>query len=634
MDPAIPPKIDRPAILTSLLEAEAVQFQQDGESLPHAPTFSQPERGLESSQDLAWRTSRSTWGRAKSSSADSQQPASLRQSPRPASLPHFETSFSQRPASRQAVVSLVGPDGAVLDLQAGTVNNERTTMVAKTLSGGFYRGSGSRLTDEAPRVAAADIIAEGLGLCSIIKHILQPDERASGDAFSGTPCSSIGITLKGTAIASLCIGSPAYLSGQLEKGDIITHIDGVLVDDKTIVTAVIGADLPGSMVNITVEKKSARVVRVPLQRTSANEMMRKKRVCELVHNLKHSAVRWQDSTSSREVDDLDYECQNAQIQAYAAEADLARHKGMQQQVNQHISGVQHLLSRLHVLASHWQAPVYKDTEYIEAEDDASKTWRTRFMELEDAYHDVRARLVDTQVDLSQGHLRETEVRHENDLLRQQLFSISSSDPATHQNPSLQQSAEIQELQVEVDALRAALFAAQAVDDENRATISDLTDMLASKPRTPSSPLAETAAHRGSLSADAQSAEGTLVNVVTQDPVSDEGSSHVWSQVHVLTAERDSALQKWEVSQLKLENLAQVLSSCHKTMAARDEAAHTQREYTVSLQEQLDLAKQHLKTVSKDCINLRHEISAGNRFVGVAHSHMTHLCGASFSDAAC
>lgn len=603
MDTEVLPAYGGSASLGTRLEAEAIQYLKDGESTPHAPS-------LPHSSDTILPKPSSTLV----------QLTYPHQSPRPAPLPqfgHFDPSVQQD--SNASVRSLLAPDGPFLDMKG---REEAETNVdeeaAETLSNGFYGRNCSHWTGEAPKVAAADIIAEGLGLCSILKLVLQPDDRASGDAFDATPRSSIGITLNGTAIASLCIGSPAYLSGQLEKGDIVTHIDGMLVDRNTIFAAVIGADVPGSKVDMTVNKKSGRMMKVALQRTSANEMMRKKRICELVQNLRQSAARWKDNTSSREVEDLDFEFQHVLADAYTAESNLAHHKSVHRQANHHLDNIQLLLSRLHALESQRHEPIGIDqTEDVSS----SKTWRTCYMDLEDSFRETRARLVDAQVDLSQSQLREAEVRHDNDLLRKQIFNISSSsDHGAFQTVSSQQSTEMQELQAEVETLRAALAAAQAVDDENRATINDLTNMLESKSRAPSSLTSDKidsrqlSAHGGRLSRDAQSADQKPEPLNWVQDLTGMNTEQLLSQVEVLRAERDSALQKWELSQLKVENLAQVLSSCHKTMATRDEAAHTQREYTVSLQEQLALAKQHVRTVSKDCLNLRNELAAGNRFM--------------------
>ena len=55
------------------------------------------------------------------------------------------------------------------------------------------------------------------------------------------------------------IGGPAYNSQTLDRGDVILKIDGVEVDEDNLLTYLIGNDVPGSKVIITVMKVNQKV---------------------------------------------------------------------------------------------------------------------------------------------------------------------------------------------------------------------------------------------------------------------------------------------------------------------------------------------------------------------------------------
>lgn len=59
--------------------------------------------------------------------------------------------------------------------------------------------------------------------------------------------------LNGLTINNMVEGGPAYKSKQLEKGDIILSVDGQDVTLESCPDALIGNDVPGSMVTMTVQ---------------------------------------------------------------------------------------------------------------------------------------------------------------------------------------------------------------------------------------------------------------------------------------------------------------------------------------------------------------------------------------------
>jgi S1-C subfamily serine protease len=60
--------------------------------------------------------------------------------------------------------------------------------------------------------------------------------------------------LQGTIVDQLVVGGPAYNSGELDRGDSIQKVDGLPVDQESILTTLIGQDTPGSVVTLHVHK--------------------------------------------------------------------------------------------------------------------------------------------------------------------------------------------------------------------------------------------------------------------------------------------------------------------------------------------------------------------------------------------
>jgi len=65
--------------------------------------------------------------------------------------------------------------------------------------------------------------------------------------------------LHGVIIDNMIEGGPAHKSNQLEQGDIVLKVDGRDVNEDTLPGMVIGADIPGSIVTLTVQKASQEV---------------------------------------------------------------------------------------------------------------------------------------------------------------------------------------------------------------------------------------------------------------------------------------------------------------------------------------------------------------------------------------
>jgi C-terminal processing protease CtpA/Prc len=66
----------------------------------------------------------------------------------------------------------------------------------------------------------------------------------------------VGLVLNGLQITDIVVGGPAYTCKQLDRGDLILKVDGKDVTLQGSRDALIGCDLPGSSVTITVQKGS------------------------------------------------------------------------------------------------------------------------------------------------------------------------------------------------------------------------------------------------------------------------------------------------------------------------------------------------------------------------------------------
>jgi C-terminal processing protease CtpA/Prc len=66
--------------------------------------------------------------------------------------------------------------------------------------------------------------------------------------------------LLGTMIDNLVVGGPAYNSRQLHHGDVILKVDGVPVTQTNIHEVMVGSDIPGSPILLTVARGGAKVL--------------------------------------------------------------------------------------------------------------------------------------------------------------------------------------------------------------------------------------------------------------------------------------------------------------------------------------------------------------------------------------
>jgi hypothetical protein len=96
---------------------------------------------------------------------------------------------------------------------------------------------------------------------------------------------------------------PAYNSQELSKGDVILMVNGKEVDDESLHGQLIGSDVPGSFVKITVRPMGSQHPKdVTLMRSATSAIADNVRMFELFSALKDQALLTNDRfTESRRV---------------------------------------------------------------------------------------------------------------------------------------------------------------------------------------------------------------------------------------------------------------------------------------------------------------------------------------------
>jgi hypothetical protein len=73
------------------------------------------------------------------------------------------------------------------------------------------------------------------------------------------PKPQVGIVLTGTLVDQTVIGGPAHSSKIIFPGDAILKIDGIIVTSENIRSQLLGCDIPGSTVILTLGKGGPKV---------------------------------------------------------------------------------------------------------------------------------------------------------------------------------------------------------------------------------------------------------------------------------------------------------------------------------------------------------------------------------------
>jgi hypothetical protein len=111
-----------------------------------------------------------------------------------------------------------------------------------------------------------------LAICAELSRKLGQDCFVENELESSSnepqPRSSIGILLNGLLIDDIAFGGPAFITEEIDKGDVIIKVDNQDVTEDNVQILLAGSDIPGTTVIVTVKKgngsNSRRVENNPL----------------------------------------------------------------------------------------------------------------------------------------------------------------------------------------------------------------------------------------------------------------------------------------------------------------------------------------------------------------------------------
>eukprot|EP00960_Hanusia_phi_P037590 753023-Hanusia_phi.AAC.8 len=115
---------------------------------------------------------------------------------------------------------------------------------------------------------------------------------------------TVGLMLKGTAIDDMVIGGPAHHSNAFERGDTIVRVDGKEVNAETVLRALVGDDVPGGLVDITIKKISGMTLTTSLRRALSSKVAEKRTVQEQINRLRDLTTGFSDSAVNMTLNNL------------------------------------------------------------------------------------------------------------------------------------------------------------------------------------------------------------------------------------------------------------------------------------------------------------------------------------------
>jgi predicted metalloprotease with PDZ domain len=126
-------------------------------------------------------------------------------------------------------------------------------------------------------------------ICSLLLYIVHRDVSSVDQSWPslprGMPQSTCGIMLNGTRVDNVLVGGPACSLG-IERGDIITEIDGMAVTPENVHDHLLGDDIPGHCVEISVQKHdNGPVQRYSIERTPTVTILDRRRLLEQLTGL-------------------------------------------------------------------------------------------------------------------------------------------------------------------------------------------------------------------------------------------------------------------------------------------------------------------------------------------------------------
>ena len=101
----------------------------------------------------------------------------------------------------------------------------------------------------------------------------------------------VGLALNGNVIEYVLDGSPASMSKEFSKGDLILKVDGTTISDPTILEDMLANGKPGSSVSLTIRAKNApsstpSIKHIVLPRIASSTLADRTHMYELLTTMK------------------------------------------------------------------------------------------------------------------------------------------------------------------------------------------------------------------------------------------------------------------------------------------------------------------------------------------------------------
>lgn len=104
-------------------------------------------------------------------------------------------------------------------------------------------------------------------------------------------------------VESVMMGGPAFSSRNIFKGDCIVKVNGEFVQGNDLLEKIVGEDVPGTLVTLTLKRGPADLVDVTLKRISTEEVADRRKMFDLFTKLSDRAKQDDDEEARKCVDE-------------------------------------------------------------------------------------------------------------------------------------------------------------------------------------------------------------------------------------------------------------------------------------------------------------------------------------------
>lgn len=157
----------------------------------------------------------------------------------------------------------------------------------------------------------------------------------------------VGVMFNGNGLVeSVMIGSPAYTSRNVLKGDVIVKVDGEFVQKgEDLQQKIVGDDIPGTFVTLTLKRGPAELIDVTMKRISTEEVADKRRMFDLFTKLNDRAKKDHDTEAGKCVEET------LLLWEKMLHTEFENHQNIAESVQSLQHGCMHLTSELFTLVN-------------------------------------------------------------------------------------------------------------------------------------------------------------------------------------------------------------------------------------------------------------------------------------------